>query len=240
MLPAMIYSLEFCMELGHPALRSWGEMHVIHWDIKPSNLLLSSGAQGARKEQRTADWRGKPRTNHTKTIPKPWFYWPSIIFHRCQLSSELDQICLCYCFSFGHGTVILLFWVSCGWFLSHAESCFFWLIRTMPFHGNFIISRVVVSWFHHGFIWIPWPEDIWTMPFNLVAGSTGIVKITDFGVSGELEDDIEQKNKVTFAAGNGTAETGEFCTKENWVWVNTYRYILVGWTSIDPSYFGVH
>ena len=36
---------------------------------------------------------------------------------------------------------------------------------------------------------------------NLVAGSTGIVKITDFGVSGELEDDIEQKNKVTFAAG---------------------------------------
>jgi len=36
---------------------------------------------------------------------------------------------------------------------------------------------------------------------NLVAGSTGIVKITDFGVSGELEDDIEQKNKVTFASG---------------------------------------
>ena len=25
------------------------------------------------------------------------------------------------------------------------------------------------------------------------------MKITDFGVSGELEDDIEQKNKVTFA-----------------------------------------
>ena len=24
------------------------------------------------------------------------------------------------------------------------------------------------------------------------------MKITDFGVSGELEDDIEQKNKVTF------------------------------------------
>ena len=29
-------------------------------------------------------------------------------------------------------------------------------------------------------------------------GSTGIVKITDFGVSGELEDDLEQRNKVTF------------------------------------------
>ena len=44
------------------------------------------------------------------------------------------------------------------------------------------------------------------MPFNHVAGSTGIVKITDFGVSGELEDDIEQKNKVTFAS--WTAGTG--------------------------------
>ncbi|CAK9015933.1 unnamed protein product [Durusdinium trenchii] len=29
-------------------------------------------------------------------------------------------------------------------------------------------------------------------------GTTGIVKITDFGVSGELEDDLEQKIKVTF------------------------------------------
>jgi len=35
-------------------------------------------------------------------------------------------------------------------------------------------------------------------PSNLLLSSTGIVKITDFGVSGELEDDIEQKNKVTF------------------------------------------
>ena len=31
------------------------------------------------------------------------------------------------------------------------------------------------------------------------SGTTGIVKITDFGVSGELEDDLEHKNKVTFA-----------------------------------------
>ncbi|CAE7896386.1 MKK1, partial [Symbiodinium sp. KB8] len=29
--------------------------------------------------------------------------------------------------------------------------------------------------------------------------TTGIVKITDFGVSGELEDDLEQTKKVTFA-----------------------------------------
>jgi len=35
-------------------------------------------------------------------------------------------------------------------------------------------------------------------PSNLLLSTTGIVKITDFGVSGELEDDIEQKNKVTF------------------------------------------
>ncbi|CAJ1441426.1 unnamed protein product [Effrenium voratum] len=35
-------------------------------------------------------------------------------------------------------------------------------------------------------------------PSNLLLSTTGIVKITDFGVSGELEDDLEHKNKVTF------------------------------------------
>eukprot|EP00913_Durusdinium_trenchii_P012133 g11396.t1 len=35
-------------------------------------------------------------------------------------------------------------------------------------------------------------------PSNLLLSTTGIVKITDFGVSGELEDDLEQKIKVTF------------------------------------------
>jgi len=35
-------------------------------------------------------------------------------------------------------------------------------------------------------------------PSNLLLSSSGIVKITDFGVSGELEDDLEQKKKVTF------------------------------------------
>ncbi|CAE8740608.1 unnamed protein product, partial [Polarella glacialis] len=35
-------------------------------------------------------------------------------------------------------------------------------------------------------------------PSNLLLSTTGILKITDFGVSGELEDDLEQKNKVTF------------------------------------------
>eukprot|EP00930_Biecheleria_cincta_P069169 TRINITY_DN56947_c0_g1_i1.p1 TRINITY_DN56947_c0_g1~~TRINITY_DN56947_c0_g1_i1.p1 ORF type:complete len:623 (+),score=124.43 TRINITY_DN56947_c0_g1_i1:79-1947(+) len=36
-------------------------------------------------------------------------------------------------------------------------------------------------------------------PSNLLLGTAGIVKITDFGVSGELEDDLEKKQKVTFA-----------------------------------------
>lgn len=35
-------------------------------------------------------------------------------------------------------------------------------------------------------------------PSNLLLSFAGVVKITDFGVSGELEDDLEQKNKVTF------------------------------------------
>ncbi|CAE7337281.1 MKK1 [Symbiodinium natans] len=35
-------------------------------------------------------------------------------------------------------------------------------------------------------------------PSNLLLSTTGIVKITDFGVSGELEDDLEQTKKVTF------------------------------------------
>jgi len=35
-------------------------------------------------------------------------------------------------------------------------------------------------------------------PSNLLLSQAGILKLTDFGVSGELEDDLEQKNKVTF------------------------------------------
>ena len=31
------------------------------------------------------------------------------------------------------------------------------------------------------------------------------------------------------------------CINSKWVWVNTYRYIFSGlFTSINPSYFGVH
>lgn len=35
-------------------------------------------------------------------------------------------------------------------------------------------------------------------PSNLLLNYAGVVKITDFGVSGELEDDVGSKNKVTF------------------------------------------
>eukprot|EP00927_Polykrikos_kofoidii_P067145 TRINITY_DN62659_c0_g1_i1.p1 TRINITY_DN62659_c0_g1~~TRINITY_DN62659_c0_g1_i1.p1 ORF type:complete len:708 (-),score=135.80 TRINITY_DN62659_c0_g1_i1:101-2224(-) len=35
-------------------------------------------------------------------------------------------------------------------------------------------------------------------PSNLVLSRAGVIKITDFGVSGELEDDLQQKDKVTF------------------------------------------
>ena len=41
--------------------------------------------------------------------------------------------------------------------------------------------------------------NLWVQP----QGTTGIVKITDFGVSGELEDDLEQTKKVTFAQSSG-------------------------------------
>lgn len=35
-------------------------------------------------------------------------------------------------------------------------------------------------------------------PSNLLLSRAGVMKITDFGVSGELEDDLQQKDKITF------------------------------------------